>query len=88
MGYLANRKNDKGEKLDIPKIDALGTCGTWGLGALIVGYYTGYWPINDVAQGLLSVQAYEFGAQMAESKVQLTGDEDMEGMEVLGEGEI
>jgi hypothetical protein len=45
----------------LPALGFVGTAGTYGIGAWLVGRYTGNQTMQHVATGLLSVAAYKLG---------------------------
>lgn len=55
VGYV-----DRDGGVELPKIDALGTAGTYGLAAWILGRATGSKMAQHAATGLLSVAVYDF----------------------------
>jgi hypothetical protein len=61
--------------VDLPKIGKLGTAGTYGVGAYLVGRFTKSKTWQHVATGLLSVALHEMAS----------GTSDMEGDEMSGD---
>ncbi len=64
----------KRQKMDLPKIDQIGTAGTYGLAAWVAARWSGNKTISHVATGLLSVAAFS----LASGDETLAGDDDDE----------
>lgn len=71
MGFM------KREGVQLPKVDALGTAGTYGALAWLAGRYLKSQVLQHVATGLLSVAAAELG-----SGAVVSGDEDTGAVDV------
>ena len=61
----------KRQKIDLPKIDAIGTAGTYGLAAWVGGRWLKSRTLQHVATGLLSVATFALAAGDT-----LTGDDE------------
>lgn len=67
----------KREGVALPKVEALGTAGTYGVLAWLAGKYTKNNTLQHIATGLLSVAAVEMA-----SGITVSGDEDGGGEDV------
>jgi hypothetical protein len=67
----------KRENVALPKVEALGTAGTYGVAAWLLGRYTKSIVLQHVATGLLSVAAVELS-----SGISVSGDEDTGSVDV------
>lgn len=61
----------KRQGVDLPKVDSLGTAGTYGAAAYVAARYTKNKTLAHVATGLLSVASYQFASGEG-----LEGDDD------------
>lgn len=75
LGFL------KRSKVDLPKIDAIGTPGTYGLALWMFARFTKSRIAGHMATGLLCLSAYEFAQNLGVPGSTMSGDD-------MGDGEM